>query len=105
MRPGAAVGINMAIADAVAAGNLLATPLKRGALQNWHLAGVQRRREWHTRLVQWFQAALELQNWAAGRGSKMPLAARLVAGIPVLRDLRNHVLVCGGLWAERVSSV
>jgi 2-polyprenyl-6-methoxyphenol hydroxylase-like FAD-dependent oxidoreductase len=104
MRPGGAVGINMAIADAVAAGSLLAKPLQRGEVHSWHLAAVQWRREWHTRLVQWFQATLELQNWAAGRGSQMPLAARLVAAIPVLRDLRNHVLVCGGLWAERVSA-
>ena len=58
---------------------------------------------WHTRIVQWFQATLEHQNWAAGDGTRMPLAARLIAATPVLRDIRNRAFVYGGLWPERVS--
>ena len=102
MSPAGAVGINMAIADAVAAARILGPRLLQSDVRAADLRAVQRQREWHTRLVQWFQSTLEEQNWAAGRGARMSLAARVVAAVPRISDLRNRVFVCGGLWPERL---
>src|SRR5207245_9854556 len=55
MSPVGGVGINLAIQDAVAAANLLATPLRMDRLTVEDLRRVQRRREWPTRLTQRFQ--------------------------------------------------
>jgi 2-polyprenyl-6-methoxyphenol hydroxylase-like FAD-dependent oxidoreductase len=52
MSPIGAVGINLAVADAVAAANILCAPLSEGRLTNAHLAKVQRRRELPTRILQ-----------------------------------------------------
>ena len=56
MSPAAGVGINLAIQDAVAAGNLLAAKLKAGPVSIADLAAVQKRREWPTRLIHAMQA-------------------------------------------------
>jgi 2-polyprenyl-6-methoxyphenol hydroxylase-like FAD-dependent oxidoreductase len=103
MSPAGAVGINAAVADAVAAARILGPALRRGEVRMRDLAAVQRRRAWHTRLAQWFQGTVEQEIWAAGRGPRMPLAARLVAASPALRALRNRVFVNSGLWPERVA--
>ena len=58
MSPAAGVGINLAIQDAVAAGNLLAVKLKTGPVSIADLAAVQKRREWPTRLIQAMQASV-----------------------------------------------
>jgi 2-polyprenyl-6-methoxyphenol hydroxylase-like FAD-dependent oxidoreductase len=55
MSPVGGVGINLAIQDAVAAANLLIEPLKNGRLREAHLAAVERRREFPTRVTQGFQ--------------------------------------------------
>ncbi len=52
MSPAGGNGINYAIMDAVAAANLLTTPLKAGFVTVADLARVQRRREWPTRIIQ-----------------------------------------------------
>jgi 2-polyprenyl-6-methoxyphenol hydroxylase-like FAD-dependent oxidoreductase len=52
MSPVGGVGINLAVADAVAAANLLCGPLRRGRVTNADLAKVQRRRELPTRIIQ-----------------------------------------------------
>src|SRR5262249_56268559 len=51
MSPVAGNGINYAVADAVAAANLLARPLAAGTLTERDLAAVQRRRQWPTRIT------------------------------------------------------
>jgi 2-polyprenyl-6-methoxyphenol hydroxylase-like FAD-dependent oxidoreductase len=84
MSPASALGITMAIADAVAAASVLGPRLQHSAVRTRDLASGQRRREWHRRLVQWFQATLKEQNWPAGRSSQMSYAARLVAATPAL---------------------
>jgi 2-polyprenyl-6-methoxyphenol hydroxylase-like FAD-dependent oxidoreductase len=58
MSPAAGVGINLAIQDAVAAGNLLAVKLKAGPVSIADLAAVQKRREWPTRLIHAMQALI-----------------------------------------------
>jgi 2-polyprenyl-6-methoxyphenol hydroxylase-like FAD-dependent oxidoreductase len=52
MSPAGGVGINLAVADAVAAANILCAPLRQGRLTNADLAKVQRRRELPTRIIQ-----------------------------------------------------
>jgi hypothetical protein len=49
------VGINLAIQDAVAAANLLIHPLREGRVTEELLARVQQRREFPTRVTQFFQ--------------------------------------------------
>jgi 2-polyprenyl-6-methoxyphenol hydroxylase-like FAD-dependent oxidoreductase len=52
MSPAGGVGINLAVADAVAAANILHGPLRKGHLTDADLAKVQRRRELPTRIIQ-----------------------------------------------------
>jgi 2-polyprenyl-6-methoxyphenol hydroxylase-like FAD-dependent oxidoreductase len=52
MSPVFGVGINLAVADAVAAANILCTPLRECRVTDAHLAKVQRRRELPTRILQ-----------------------------------------------------
>jgi 2-polyprenyl-6-methoxyphenol hydroxylase-like FAD-dependent oxidoreductase len=55
MSPAGGVGINLAIQDAVAAANLLAEPLRERRVSAPHLAAVQMRREFPTRITQAIQ--------------------------------------------------
>jgi len=55
MSPAGGVGINYAVADAVATANLLADRLREGRLRPRDLRRVQRRRQWPVRLMQAIQ--------------------------------------------------
>ena len=55
MSPAGGVGINLAIQDAVAAGNILGKPLRAGRVAEEVLARVQERREFPTRVTQYMQ--------------------------------------------------
>src|SRR6266849_1858221 len=59
MSPVGGVGINLAIQDAVAAANILATPLRTHAAHDDELASVQKRREFPTRATQRMQIAVQ----------------------------------------------
>ena len=59
MSPAGGVGINLAVADAVAAANILCDPLRDGRLSVADLAKVQRRRELPTRIIQAGQVLLQ----------------------------------------------
>jgi 2-polyprenyl-6-methoxyphenol hydroxylase-like FAD-dependent oxidoreductase len=65
MSPVGGVGINLAVADAVAAANILAGPLRAGRLTDTDLAAVQRRRELPARIIQAGQVFI--QNRAIAR--------------------------------------
>jgi len=65
MSPIGGVGINLAVQDAVAAANILAPALRRGAVSERDLAAVQRRREFPTRATQRLQ--LIVQNRVISR--------------------------------------
>lgn len=93
MSPIGGVGINLAIQDAVAAANLLAVPLRRGVVEEGHLAAVQRRRELPTRITQRVQVAAQNQviHRILGRDSQEPLEPPLplrlagsIRGVPQL---------------------
>jgi 2-polyprenyl-6-methoxyphenol hydroxylase-like FAD-dependent oxidoreductase len=105
MSPVGGVGINYAIQDAVAAANLLTEPLRNGSLTDAHLAAVQARREWPTRMIQGVQALVQrrviAQALRSDRPFRIPLPLRIVRKIPVLRRL--PALVIGrGFRVERL---
>ncbi len=109
MTPAAGAGIKYAIEDAVVAANLLAGPLKTGMVRREHLAAVQRRREWPTRLMQWMggqaQKRILTRFVRIGRTResrpKIGWLVRLLYRLPLLRDLPGR-MVAYGLWRVHV---
>jgi 2-polyprenyl-6-methoxyphenol hydroxylase-like FAD-dependent oxidoreductase len=110
MSPVGGIGINLAIQDAVAAGNFLAVPLREGRLREHDLLQVQRRRALPTRLTQSFQLAiqnrvikrtLESPSLASETKFELPLLLRLVRRFPAIRRL-NARLVGLGFRPEHV---
>jgi 2-polyprenyl-6-methoxyphenol hydroxylase-like FAD-dependent oxidoreductase len=99
MSPIGGVGINLAVQDAVAAANILAEPLRAGNLTSDHLARVQARREWPTRVTQ--QIQLIIQNRVVRRvlaGSQRPQAprvAKLLNWIPALQRIPARLIGMG----------
>ncbi len=99
--PVGGIGINLAIQDAVVAANVLAEPLKSGRLHSRHLAAVQRRREWPTRLVQGAQNVA--QRWVVSgalgtsEAFRLPVLLRLLLRTPFLCDLFTY-LIAFGAW-------
>ena len=98
MLPVGGVGINCAIADAVEAANVLAEPLRRGAVEDGHLAEVQRRREGVTKIIQRFQSRIQggmVEAFESGRAFRLPLPVRLLQRVPWLRDLPPRIPAFG----------
>ena len=99
MSPVGGVGINLAIQDAVAAANILAGPLREGALRADDLAKIQRRRSFPTRLTQSVQVLI--QKRIAGRGlgnpgpTRLPWLLRLMERTTLPVRLRNRVIPVG----------
>ena len=90
MSPVGGVGINLAIQDAVAAANVVATPLRDGRLHSWHLLRVQLRRMLPTVLTQTGQRIVQrrfLARVLAGRTSATPLLLRLADRFPWLQAI------------------
>jgi 2-polyprenyl-6-methoxyphenol hydroxylase-like FAD-dependent oxidoreductase len=92
MSPVGGVGINLAIQDAVAAANLLGPILRKRVPKLEELGAVQRRREWPTRVTQWFQLQAQkrviaptLAGQTAAAGA--PWVLRLVDAIPWLQRI------------------
>ena len=98
MLPVGGVGINCAIADAVEAANVLGEPLRRGAVEDRHLAEVQRRREGVTKIIQRFQSRIQggmVEAFESGRAFRLPLPVRLLQRVPWLRDLPPRIPAFG----------
>jgi 2-polyprenyl-6-methoxyphenol hydroxylase-like FAD-dependent oxidoreductase len=105
MSPVGGIGINLAIQDAVAAANLLATPLRESRLTSSDLAEVQKRRALPTRLTQGLQLAiqnrvikprLETAPIVSDTGkSKPPLMLRLARRFAVIRRLNARLIGLG----------
>lgn len=106
MSPVGGVGINLAIQDAVAAGNILAAPLRDGTLTEAHLARVQERRMFPAKVTQAMQVAVQnrvISPTLAARGRMSPpLALRLVRRFPALAAIPAR-LVGVGVRPERVT--
>ena len=105
MSPVGGVGINYAIQDAVAAANLLGGKLDGGTVPAEDLAAVQRRRELPTRFIQGFQATVQKlivrRALSSERPFTMPLPARVMTSLPLLRNIPARI-VGFGLRPERV---
>jgi 2-polyprenyl-6-methoxyphenol hydroxylase-like FAD-dependent oxidoreductase len=99
MSPIGGVGINLAVQDAVAAANILAEPLRAGAATPDHLARVQARREWPTRVTQAIQRFIQnrvIRRVLAGTDKpKPPLAVKLLDWFPALRGIPARLVGMG----------
>ena len=99
MSPIGGVGINLAVQDSVAAANILAEPLRDGSVTDDHLARVQTRREWPTRVTQSIQLAI--QNRVVSRvltgaaPSKPPFLLKLLDWLPPLRGIPARLVGIG----------
>jgi 2-polyprenyl-6-methoxyphenol hydroxylase-like FAD-dependent oxidoreductase len=99
MSPVGGVGINLAIQDAIAAANILAGPMRRGALRDADLRKVQDRRAFPTWATQAFQTAVQnrvvdpiLKSSSAPR---IPLTVRLMQHIPFLQRIPARLIGIG----------
>jgi 2-polyprenyl-6-methoxyphenol hydroxylase-like FAD-dependent oxidoreductase len=106
MSPIGGVGINLAIQDAVAAANILAAPLRNGAVSEANLEAVQQRRELPTRLTQRVQVFMQERVIRSVLSStqlttSLPLALRLLRRWPLLQRIPAY-LVGIGIRAEHV---
>jgi len=99
MSPVGGVGINLAIQDAVAAANILAKPLREGAVSLRDLAKIQRRRAFPTRLTQRVQALIQKRIAGHGLGNpgptRLPWLLRLLERTTLPCRLRNRVIPVG----------
>jgi 2-polyprenyl-6-methoxyphenol hydroxylase-like FAD-dependent oxidoreductase len=99
MSPVGGVGINLAVQDAVAAANILASPLRAGSVTHNHLAAVQQRRELPMKFIQWLQAQVQnrvLRPVLAGtQRPKVPFAVKLLHWFPVLQRIPARLVGMG----------
>jgi 2-polyprenyl-6-methoxyphenol hydroxylase-like FAD-dependent oxidoreductase len=104
MSPAGGIGVNYAIADAVAAANSLAAPLKNGRVGDDDLRAVQKRRQAPTKIAQWLQR-VQTANLARMSKSDPPLwILRLLShSSPVKRLLGRTVGL--GFRREHVHTV
>lgn len=104
MSPAGGIGINLAIADAVAAAGILAPPLQTGRLTTRHLAAVSRRRALPTMALQSMQRALHTRLMApalAGRDARPPaILLKLVSRVPQLSAIPAYLIGVGLLPQE-----
>ena len=102
MSPAGGVGINLAVADAVAAANILSAPLREGRLTDADLAKVQRRRELPTRIIQGIQVFLQntvIEPYLSGDLS--PIHVPKVVGLGPLQFI-PPIIVGRGFRPEHV---
>lgn len=99
MSPVGGVGINYAIADAVAAANAVAEPLRCGEVTTEQLRAVQRERELPTRLIQRVQTFAQRRVIAAALRARqsisIPAPLRLLLSLPFLRALPARLVAFG----------
>lgn len=99
MSPIGGVGINLAIQDAVAAANILASPLAHGTITIEDLRAVQRRRELPTRITQRLQVLIQDRVISRVLGSNkqlsLPFAMKLLRRWPLLRRIPARAIGMG----------
>ena len=108
MSPVGGVGINLAIQDAVATANALATPLREGRAGADDLDAVRRRREWPTRATQALQIAIQDNVLAPVLGGTdaafaVPLPIRVLDAVAPLQRVFARLLGMG-FRSEHVES-
>ncbi|ORA83194.1 FAD-dependent oxidoreductase [Mycobacterium malmoense] len=100
MSPVGGVGINLAVADAVAAARILARPLRAGRVSTRQLARVQARRWLPTAILQAAQRMIHANVIAAavaGGDRPAPRGVRVVGRTPALRRLVGYLVAIGPL--------
>ncbi|MCX8997499.1 FAD-dependent oxidoreductase [Rhizobiaceae bacterium BDR2-2] len=106
MSPIGGFGVNLAIQDAVAAANILAGPLKNGTLADRHLAAVEKRRLFPTKVTQKLQLMMQRSSRKRQddpeRRAGPPAFMRGIARWPLLAHLAGR-LVGSGIRPERVA--
>ena len=105
MSPVGGVGINLAIADAVAAANALAGPLKAGSVRTRDLMAVQLRRELPTRAIQVLQSFAQRRVVASSlQQGGAPSLPKFVGALLSLRPMRGIParIIAFGIWPEHV---
>jgi len=99
MSPIGGIGINLAIQDAVAAANFLASPLRADKLSIRDLRKVQRRRMFPTRVIQGLQVTIQNRVFRAVLGAQRPLSVplpfRLMQRFPLLRVIPAYIIGVG----------
>jgi len=98
MSPVGGVGINLAVQDAVAAANILAGPMAKGADPDPLLAKVQARREFPVKVIQAMQRTVHhtvIRAALAGTVQKAPALVRLLGATPLLQRIPARVLGLG----------
>lgn len=99
MSPVGGVGVNLAVQDAVAAANILASALADEGASDELLAAVQARREWPTKVTQRLQVTAQKRIIAVALGSKKPLKPplpmRMLSRIPGLRNVLPRIVGLG----------
>jgi 2-polyprenyl-6-methoxyphenol hydroxylase-like FAD-dependent oxidoreductase len=99
MSPAGGVGINLALQDAVATANLLASKLRTGPVSLADLEQVQRRREWPTRLIQRVQVFIHRRITVPaaeiGHDDSLPFLIRFLKGFPFLRRIPARFIGLG----------
>ena len=99
MSPIGGVGVNLAVQDAVATANILASRFRSGGVADADLAAVQRRREWPTRMTQRLQIIAQNRVITGVlRGTQTPrppLLLRLLGWLPFLQRIPARVVGMG----------
>jgi 2-polyprenyl-6-methoxyphenol hydroxylase-like FAD-dependent oxidoreductase len=99
MSPIGGVGINMAVQDAVAAANRLATPLAAGKVTDADLQAIQDRRTLPVRFTQWLQLTIQkrviTRVLESQQRPKPPLVFKSFAIFPALRRIPARLLGLG----------
>jgi 2-polyprenyl-6-methoxyphenol hydroxylase-like FAD-dependent oxidoreductase len=101
MSPVGGVGINLAVADAVAAAGILANPLREGTVSTRTLARVQARRWLPAALIQSVQRVVHNRVIAVAVTStgqaKPPMLVRIAARVRALRTVAGYGIAIGPL--------
>jgi 2-polyprenyl-6-methoxyphenol hydroxylase-like FAD-dependent oxidoreductase len=102
MSPVGGVGINLAVADAVAAARFLAEPLRRGTPSTRRLALVQARRVVPALIIQAIQRVIHDRVIAVAVSAttttrEPPLGVRLANRLPLLRIIAGYTVAIGPL--------
>jgi 2-polyprenyl-6-methoxyphenol hydroxylase-like FAD-dependent oxidoreductase len=95
MSPVGGIGVNYAIADAVAAANSLAGPLRNGLLKDGDLRAVQKRRQTPTKVAQFLQGA-QTRNLARMSKTDPPLwILRSMSHVQPVKRLMGRIMGLG----------
>lgn len=92
MSPIGGVGVNLAIQDAVAAANMLITPLRQGKVTLRDLQKVQQRRQFPTVATQFLQIKMSSNKRPRSTPSKVP---QIISRFPFLRHLFGRLIGLG----------